>query len=64
MELILMVALFFIIMKLVVQEPSKPKIQCNIHKWVYKDAGDGNEYMICATCNKRPGDGLDDGSEI
>lgn len=64
METILWLAFFFFILKMMTPESVKYTKQCNIHKWVYKDAGDGNEYMICSVCNKRPGDGLDDGSEI
>lgn len=25
------------------------------HTWIYKDMGDGNEYMVCKECGQLPG---------
>jgi hypothetical protein len=64
MEMILWIALFFFMLKMLTPDSVKTIKQCNIHKWVYKDPGDGNEFMICSVCNKRPGEAIDDGSEL
>lgn len=64
MEIILWLAFFFVILKLIQPSSVKTVIQCIMHKWEYKDVGDGNEYLVCTTCNKRPGESLDDGSEL
>lgn len=60
--------LYFIVMFLLVYafSPSKNVTKSNtcekMHKWIYKNEGTEEEYMVCSVCNKTPGQ-LVSGSE-
>jgi hypothetical protein len=61
MLFIFMLAIFFFALKMSTNEGKPKNVACKLHNWVYKDIGDGNEYLECSVCNKRPGDAIDDG---
>lgn len=62
--------LYFIVVFLLVYAFSSPKKSVNsntctkMHKWIYKDDGNGEEYLVCSVCNKRPEDILNGGVEL
>jgi hypothetical protein len=43
---------------------AKKSSLCKMHKWAYNNEGTDEEYMSCSVCNRRPGQAIDDGSEL
>ena len=54
--LFLILGIGFIANLLIKEENAALKETCIMHKWEYKEAEPGSEYMICTICNKLPGD--------
>jgi hypothetical protein len=53
----IVILIVFFILGLMLTSPKKQvkTTTCaKLHKWIYKDDGNGGEYMICSVCNKTP----------
>lgn len=62
MGFILFLVAFFVIAMLLTsnnsQEPFESIKRCDLHKWVIKNKGEDNEYLVCETCGLLGGSDL------
>lgn len=40
------------------EEPVDNSKRCNLHKWITKNPGEDNEYLVCETCGLLGGSGF------